>query len=70
MSYIYELDPAKFISASGLGWQSSGIDMLLVEKGISHVYVRNMSLSLRYAKENNKYMDDYDKNKELSYIKY
>ena len=52
MSYIYELDPAKFISASGLGWQSSGIDMLLVEKGISHVYVRNMSLSLSICKRN------------------
>ena len=75
---IHLLDPAKFLSAPGLAWQadfkktelklelSSDIDMLLtVEKviivGICH------SIN-RYATPNNKYMKDYNKNKESSYL--
>ena len=71
---IYHLDHVKFLSASGLAWQAAlkqtevklelltDIDMLLmVEKGvrggICHVIHR-------YAKTNNTYMKDYDKNKE------
>ena len=65
---IYKLDPAHFLSAPGLAWQAylkktgvelellTDIDMLLmVEKGICHAIHR-------YAKENNKYMENYDKN--------
>ena len=77
---IYELDPAKFLSAPGSAWQAAlkktkvkldlltDIDMLLIlEKcikgGICHsIY--------RYAKANGKYMKDYDKNKESSYLQY
>ena len=63
-------------SAPGLEWQAAlkkldlitHIDMLLiVEKGIRggirHSIYRN-------AKANNKYMNDYDKNKESSYLQY
>ena len=77
---IYHLDPAKFLSAPGLAWEAAlkktevklelltDIDMILiVEKcirgGICHAIHR-------YAKANNKYMKDYDKNKESSYLKY
>ena len=77
---IYELDPAKFISASGLAWQSAfgrtkekldlltGIDMLLmVTKGIR----REMCHSVNgYSKTYNKYMENYDKNKESSYLQF
>ena len=77
---IYELDPVKFLSVPGLAWQAalkktklkldllSDSDMLLmVEKctrgGICHsIY--------QYAKANNKYMKDSDKNEELSHIQY
>ena len=76
----YELDPAHFISLSGLAWQAclkktnvelellTDNDMLLmieesIRGGICHVIQR-------YAKANNKYMRDYDKNKEFSYIQY
>ena len=45
----------------------SDIDMLLVEKGIRGKICHSL---YRYAKANNKYMEDYDQNKELSYIQY
>ena len=78
---IYQLDPAKFLSAPGLAWQvaalkkieiklelSTDIDILLmVEKGIRGEICNKIH---RYAKANNKYMKDYDKNKESSYLKY
>ena len=77
---IYELDPAKFLSAPGLAWQAAlkktkvklnlltDINMLLmVEKGIRGEIYHSI---YRYPKANNKYMKDYDKNKELSYLQY
>ena len=77
---IYQLDPAKFLSAPGLVWQAAlrkskvklrlltDINMLLmVEKGITGEICHSI---YRYAKANNKYMKDYDKNKELSYVQY
>ena len=71
---VYELDPAHFLSAPGLAWQAclkkkevklellTDVDMLLmVEKGIRggicHVIYR-------YAKANNKYIKDYNKDEE------
>ena len=77
---IYELDSAKFLSAPGLAWQASlkktkvksnlliDIDMLLmVENGIRGGICHSIS---QYAKTNNKYMKDYDKNQQSSYIQY
>ena len=71
---IYELDPPKFLTAPGLAWQAvlrktkvkldilTDIDILLmVEKGIRGGICHSI---YRYAKANNKYMKDYDKNKE------
>ena len=77
---IYELDPSHFLSAPRLAWQAwlkkievklvllTNVDMLLmVEKRIR----RGMCHTIhRYAKANNKYMENYDKNKESSYIQY
>ena len=77
---VYELDPAHFLSAPGLVWQAclkktevelellTDVDMLLmVEKGIRggicHVI-------FRYAKANNKYMQNCDKNEEPSFLEY
>ena len=73
---IYELDPAKKFSASGLAWQASlqkakakldlltDIDMLLmVEKGIRGGLCHSI---YRYAKVNNKYMKDYDKKRRIA----
>ena len=77
---ISELDPAKFISAPKLVQQvalkkteveldlSNDIDIILmVEKG----FRGEISDSIHnYAKANNKYMKDVDKNKEPSYLNY
>ena len=77
---VYELDPAHFLSLPGLAWQAylkktnvklellTDYDMLLmVEEGIRGGIC---NLIHRYAKANNKYMKNYDKNKESSYIQY
>ena len=77
---ICGLDPVCFVSASGLAWQAclkktevkleliTDYDMLLmIEKGIRGGICQAVH---RYAKANNKYMIDYDKSIESSYIEY
>ena len=69
---IYGLDPTNFVSAPGLAWQAclkkTGIklellidyDMLLmVEEGIRSGMCQAV---YRYAKANNKYINNYNKN--------
>ena len=73
---IYELDPAPFFTAPGLAWKAAlkqtkvkldlltNIDMLsMIEKGIRGEICDSI---YQYAKNNNKYMKDYD----LEYLKY
>ena len=73
------LNPTKFLSALGLTWQAAlkktevklelltDIDtLLMVEKGIRIGICHAIH---RYAKANNKFMKDCDKNIELSYLK-
>ena len=77
---IYELDPVYFVSAPGLAWQAclkkTGVklelitdyDMLLIiEKGIRGIICQSTH---SYAKANNEYMKNYDKNNESSYIEF
>ena len=77
---IYELDPAKFLSAPGLAGKAAlkktkvkldlltDVDMLLmVEKSIRGGICHSI---YRYAKATSKYIKDYDKNKESSYLQY
>ena len=77
---IYELDPAHFFSAPGLAWQAClkkievelelliNIDMLLMtEKGIRGGICQAIH---RYAKADNKYMKNYDKNVKSPYLMY
>ena len=76
---IYQSDPAKSISVLWLAWQEGlknrevkiellgDTDMLLmVEKGVRGGICHAIH---QYAKVNNKYMKDCDKNKESSYLK-
>ena len=76
---MYELDPAHFLSLPELTWQAclektniklellTDYDMLLMDMllrgGICHSIHR-------YARANTKYMKNYDKNEESSYIQY
>ena len=77
---IYGLDPAYFLSLPGLAWQAclkhsgikleliSDIDMLLIiEKGIRGGICQSI---FRNAKADDKYMIDYDENKEFSFLIY
>ena len=76
----YELDPAHFVSLPGLVWHTclkkTGIeleiltdnDMLLMEEKRIR---RGMCNAIhKYAKANNKYMKDIDKNKISSFLEY
>ena len=77
---IYKLDPAHFLSAPGLAWQAclkktevelellTDNDMLMMfEEGTRGGMCQ---ATYRYAKANNKYMKNHDKNKESSYLQY
>ena len=76
---IHKLDFEKFLSAPGLAWYAvlkktrvkldllTDILLLMVGKGIRGGICHSI---YQYAKANNKYMKDYDKNKESSYIQY
>ena len=77
---IYDLDPSYFFSAPGLAWQAclkktsvklellTDYQMLLmVEAGIRGGMCQSTP---RYAKANNKYMKNYDKKIESSYLTY
>ena len=77
---IYELDPAHFLSAPGLAWQAclkktevelellTDNDMLIMfEEGTRGGMCQ---ATYRYAKANNKYMKNYDRNIESSFLEY
>ena len=77
---VYELDPAHFLSAPRLAWQGclkktevkleflTDVDMLLmVERGIKRGICHAI---YRYAKANNKYLKNYNKYKEESFLQY
>ena len=77
---MYGLDPSRFLSAPGLIWQAClkktevKLELLIVyhmllmiEKGIRGGMCQSIH---RYAKANNKYMKNYDKSVESSYLTY
>ena len=76
----YQLDPAHFLSAPGLAWQAylkktnvelklltDSDKLLMFENGIRGGMCNAIH---RYAKANNKYMKNYNKNAESSFIEY
>ena len=76
----YEIDPAHFLSLPGLAWQAclkkANIELelltdyhvlLMVEEGIRGGICHSIQ---RYVKANNKYMKNYNKDEESSYIQY
>ena len=78
---IYEFDSEKFLSAPGLAWQAASKKKKKskIKSFNWYRYVINGRKNIRrkichsiyqYEKANNKYMKDYDKNKESSYLQY
>ena len=77
---IYELDPAHFLSAPGLAWQAclkkTKVELeLLTDNDMLIMYEEGTrggmcQATYRYAKANNKYMKNHDKNKESTYLEY
>ena len=76
----YELDPAHFVSLPELAWQAclkkTNVELelitdyhmlLMIEDGIRGGICHAIQ---RYAKANNKYMNDYNKSKDSSYIQH
>ena len=77
---FYKLDPCHYFSSPGLSWDAmlkmtgvkleniSDIDKyLFIEKGLKGGISYNAK---RYAKANNKYMNDYDPKKQSTFISY
>ena len=75
---VYELDPPHFLSLPGLAWQAclkkTNIELelltdydilLMVEEGISGGICHSIH---RYAKANNKYMNNYDESSCIQYL--
>ena len=77
---IYELDPAHFLSAPGLAWQAclkkTKVELeLLADNDMLIMYEEGTrggmcQATYRYAKANNKYMKNYDRNIESSFLEY
>ena len=71
---VHELDSAHFLSAPALPWQSclkkTGVEpdmLLMVEKGIRGKICHAI---LRHIKASNKYIKDYNKDEEESFLEY
>ena len=74
---IYGLDPSHFLTVPGLAWQlrlkkkHANLELLtdhmllMIEEGIRGGMCQSIH---RYAKASNKYMNNYDKSIELSYL--
>ena len=77
---IYGLDPAHYVSSPGLFWDAmlkmTGVQLdLISDVDMQNFIERGMrggisTITHRYAVANNKYMKDYDPQKESSYITY
>ena len=75
---IYELDPANFLSGSRLAWQATlqktEIELELLTNNDMLVMVQlqkvNVMQDIDTQKQNNKYMKNYGKIKESSYLMY
>ena len=77
---IYGLDPAHFLSAPGLAWRAclkktkvelellTDNDMLIIHEEGTRGGI--CQATHRYAKANNKYMENHDKNKESTHLDY
>ena len=76
----YKLDPAHYYTSPGLSWDAllkkTKIELQLLTDYDKYLFIEKglkggvSMVSKRYAKANNKYLDDYDAEKPSSYIQY
>ena len=76
----YDLDPCHYFSIPGLAWDAmlkmTGARLKLFDDIDIHLFIEKgmrggvSCITRRYCKANNKYVKDYDKNKEHTYITY
>ena len=76
----YELDPCHYFSISGLTWDAmlkmTDVKLRLIDDIDKHLFIEKgmrggvSCITRRYCKANNKYVKDYDKSKENTYITY
>ena len=76
----YELDPCHYFSAPGLSWDAmlkmTGVKLEKISDIEQYIFIEKGSrggtsyIASRYAKANNKYMCDYDSNKQSTFITY
>ena len=77
---IYELDPPHFLSTPGLAWhvclKITGVKLELLTDNDKLMMIEEgtkggmCNAAYRYAKANNKCMENYDRNAESSYLEY
>ena len=76
----YELDPCHYFSAPRLSWDAmllmTGVKLEKVSDLDQYLFIEKGTrggvsyIAKRYAKSNNKYMSDYDSNKQSTFITY
>ena len=76
----YELEPCHYFSISGLAWDAmlkmTGVDLRLINDIDKYLFFEKgmrggvSCITRRYCKANNKYVTDYNKYKESTYITY
>ena len=76
----YELDPCHYFSSPGLSWEAmlkmTDVKLEKISDIDKHYFIEKGSrggisyIAKRYAKENNKYMSNYDSNKPSTFITY
>ena len=76
----YGIDPCHYFSIPGLAWDGmlkmTNIKLKLIDNIDIHLFIEKgmrggiSYIAKRYCKANNKYVKDYDSNKDISYIMY
>ena len=76
----YELDPCHYFSAPGLSWDAmlkmTGVKFKKISDIEQYLFIEKITrggvsyIGKRYAKANNKYVSDYDSNKQSTIITY
>ena len=78
-SKLYGLDPARYCTASGIGWDAAlkmtGVELELLHDPDMHLFVEKphggiSMISHRYAKANNPHLPEYNSDLPNSYIMY